>query len=30
MRRAYSLDWGVTDTGKTVLIEMNDAFALGH
>ena len=27
---AYALDWGVTDTGKTLLVEANDAFALGH
>lgn len=27
---AYSLDWGVTDEGRTLLVEMNDGFALGH
>lgn len=26
---AYSIDVGVTDEGKTVLVEINDAFALG-
>lgn len=27
---AYSLDWGVTADGRTLLVEMNDGFALGH
>lgn len=26
---AYSLDWGVTADGRTLLVEANDAFALG-
>jgi len=26
---AYSIDFGVTDKGETLLIEMNDAFGLG-
>jgi hypothetical protein len=26
---AYALDWGVTDDGMTLLVEVNDAFALG-
>lgn len=26
---AYSLDWGVTSDGRTLLVEANDAFALG-
>ena len=25
----YSLDFGVTDTGRTLLIEVNDGYALG-
>ena len=25
----YSLDFGLTDTGKTLLIEVNDGYALG-
>lgn len=28
--RAYSLDWGIDNHGRTVLIEMNDSFSLGH
>jgi hypothetical protein len=24
------LDWGVTDTGETRLVEANDAYALGY
>jgi ATP-grasp domain, R2K clade family 3 len=28
--RAYSLDWGIDDQGRTLLVEMNDSFALGH
>jgi hypothetical protein len=28
--RAYSLDFGVTFGGRTLLIEVNDSFALGH
>jgi hypothetical protein len=28
--RAYSLDFGVTDSGETKLVEVNDAYALGH
>ena len=27
---AYALDWGVVDGGRTLLVEMNDSFALGH
>ncbi len=27
---AYSLDWGVTDDGRTLLVEMNEGYALGH
>lgn len=27
---AYALDWGVTRDGRTLLIEQNDATALGH
>lgn len=27
---SYCLDFGVTDAGKTLLIEMNDGFAFGH
>src|SRR6185436_17513354 len=27
--RAYSIDFGVLDTGSTVVVEVNDAFALG-
>ena len=27
---AYCLDFAVTDTGKTVLVEMNDGYAFGH
>ncbi len=27
---AYCTDWGVTDTGKTVLVETNDAMSFGH
>jgi hypothetical protein len=26
----WSLDWGVTDDGRTLLIEANDGFSLGH
>lgn len=28
--RAYCLDFGVLDNGKTVLIEMNEGFSFGH
>lgn len=28
--RAYALDWGVTRDGRTLLVEVNDAFSLGH
>jgi ATP-grasp domain, R2K clade family 3 len=28
--RAFSLDWGVSDGGKTLLVEMNEGYALGH
>ena len=28
--RAYALDFGVTSTGETRLVEANDAYALGH
>lgn len=27
---AYALDWGVTSTGSTELVEFNDAFSLGN
>ena len=27
---AYCLDWGVTDEGKTLLVEMNDAYSFGN
>lgn len=27
---AFALDWGVTDDGRTLLVERNDATALGH
>jgi hypothetical protein len=27
---SYALDFGVTDDGRTLLVEANDAFALGH
>lgn len=27
---AFSMDWGVTNTGETVLVEVNDGFALGN
>jgi len=27
---AYCLDWGITDDGRTLLVESNDAYALGH
>lgn len=27
---AFSMDWGVSSTGETVLIEVNDGFALGN
>jgi len=27
---AYCLDWGVTDEGKTILVEMNEGYAFGH
>ena len=26
----YAMDWGVTSTGKTILVEVNDGFALGN
>lgn len=28
--KAYCLDFGVTDKGETVLIEMNEGFSMGH
>jgi len=28
--RAYCLDFGVTNSGETVLVEMNEGFAMGH
>jgi hypothetical protein len=28
--RAYALDFGVTDDGRTLLVEANEGFALGH
>jgi hypothetical protein len=28
--RAYALDFGVTEDGRTLLVEVNDAYALGH
>jgi ATP-grasp domain-containing protein len=28
--RSFSLDFGITDEGKTLVVEMNDGFALGH
>ena len=28
--RAYGIDWGVTTSGETLLVEVNDAFALGN
>lgn len=27
---AYCLDWGITDDGHTLLVEMNDAYAFGN
>ena len=27
---AYCLDWGVTDKGETLLVEMNEGFSMGH
>lgn len=27
---AYAADWGVTDDGRTLLVEVNDAYALGN
>ena len=27
---AYTLDFGVTDTGRTLLVEVNDGFSAGH
>jgi hypothetical protein len=27
---AYCLDWGVADDGRTLLVELNDAYAFGH
>lgn len=27
---AYSIDYGVTDDGRSLLVEVNDAFALGN
>lgn len=27
---AFALDWGITDTGATVLVEVNDGFSLGN
>lgn len=29
-RRAYCLDWGVTDDGRTLLVEMNEGYSFGH
>lgn len=29
-RAAYCLDWGVTSTGKTLLVEMNEGYAFGN
>lgn len=29
MNRAYSLDFGITDSGVMMLVEVNEAFALG-
>jgi hypothetical protein len=28
--RAYCLDWGIDRQGRTMLVEMNDSFSLGH
>lgn len=28
--RAFCLDFGVTDTGETLLVEMNEGFSMGH
>ncbi len=28
--RAYAIDWGVTFGGRTLIVEVNDSFALGH
>lgn len=30
MPRSYALDFGVTSDGKTLLVEVNDSYALGH
>lgn len=27
---AYTLDWGITADGRTLLVEMNDSYAVGH
>ncbi len=27
--RAYGLDWGITDDGRTLLVEMNDGYSMG-
>lgn len=27
---AYSLDWGVAEDGRTLLVEMNEGYSLGH
>jgi len=27
---AYCLDWGVDESGRTLLVEMNDGYAMGH
>ncbi len=27
---AYTLDWGVTDDGRTLLVEANDGYSFGH
>lgn len=29
-RHAYCLDWGVTDDGRTLLVEMNEGYSFGH
>ena len=28
--KAYCLDFGITDTGETILVEMNEGFSMGH
>jgi len=27
---AYCLDWGIDEKGRTLLVEMNDGYAMGH